>query len=75
MVPEKLCFNILMGLQYEPPWLKGQSLELIYSRCHIRLNISSENIEFGFNSFKKMNFSKKKSHLNELGSKFDLDTK
>ena len=24
VVSEKLCFNMLMGLQYEQPWLKGQ---------------------------------------------------
>ena len=37
-------------------------------------NISSENNDFGLNSFQKMKFSKK-SHLNALGSKFDLDVK
>ena len=54
------CFNKLMGLQYVRPWLKGQAwpLELIYSHCHIWLNISSENNDFGFNSFQKINFSK-----------------
>ena len=41
----KLCFNMLIGLQNERPKLKGQPgpLELIYSHCLIRLNISSEN--------------------------------
>ena len=34
-------------------------LELIYSHCLIRLNISSENNDFGFNSIQKINFSKK----------------
>ena len=38
-------------------------------------NISSESNEFGFNSIQKINISKKKSHLNALGSKFDLDVK
>ena len=40
-----LFLNILMELQYEWPKLKGQPwpLELIYSHCLIRLNISSEN--------------------------------
>ena len=37
-------------------------------------NISRENNDFGLNSFQKMKF-KKKSHLNALGSKFDLDVK
>ena len=45
----KLCFNILMGLQYERPKLKGQrstlTFRLIYSHCLIRLNISSENYD------------------------------
>ena len=26
----KLCFNILMGLQYERPWLKGQRPALTF---------------------------------------------
>ena len=37
--------------------------------------MSSKNNHFGFNSIQKINFSKKKSHLNLLGSKFDLDVK
>ena len=40
----------------------------------IRFNISSVNNDFGFNSIQKINFSKK-SNLNALGSKFDLDEK
>ena len=32
--------------------------QLIYSHCQIRLNISSENNDFGFNSFQNINFSK-----------------
>ena len=68
-----------MGLQYKQiSWkVEGQPwpLELIYSHCLIRLNISSENNDFGFNSIQKINFSKKKSHLNALGSKFDFDVK
>ena len=47
----------------------------MYSHCLIWFNISSENNDFGLNSFQKMKFSKKKSHLNALGSKFDLDVK
>ena len=45
MLVRKLCFNILMGLQYEQAKLKGQiwPFKLIYSHCLIRLNISSEN--------------------------------
>ena len=50
------------------------SLELIYSYCLIRLNISSDYNDFGFNSFQK-NHQKKKSNLNALESKFDLDVK
>ena len=33
-------------------------LELIYGHCLIRLNISSESNDFGFNSIQKNNFSK-----------------
>ena len=56
--------------------VKGQPspLELIYSHCLIRLNISIDFCDFGFNSFQIINF-KKKSHLNALESKFDLDLK
>ena len=35
--------------------------------------VSSENNDLAFNSIQKINFSKKKSHLNALGRKFDLD--
>ena len=53
----KLCFNILMGLQYERLNLKVEGpLELIYSHCLIRLNISSENNDYGFYSFQKSTF-------------------
>ena len=38
-----------------------------------RLNISSENNDFGFHSIKKTTL--KRSHSNALGSKFDLDVK
>ena len=58
----KLCFNMWMGLQYErlgwkvkcQPW----PLELIYCHWYIRLNTPSENIDIGFISFQKINFSK-----------------
>ena len=42
--------------------VKGQPLplKLIYSHCLISFNISSKNNDFGFNSIKKINFSKKK---------------
>ena len=50
------------------------TLKLIYSHCLIRFHISSENNDFGFNSIQKINFSKI-SHLNAIGSKFDLDVK
>ena len=32
---------------------------LFIANCNRRLNISSENNDFGFNSFQKINFSKK----------------
>ena len=68
-----------MELQYEQlSWkVKGQPwpLELIYSHCLIRLNISRENNDFGFNSIKKKSTFQKNSHLNALESKFDLDVK
>ena len=38
-------------------------------------NISREINDFGFNDIQKINISKKKSHLNALASKFDLDVK
>ena len=41
----KLCFDMLMGRQYERPWLKGQIYQV--------------RIITGFNSIKKVNFSKK----------------
>ena len=47
-------------------------VNLIYSHCHIRLNISSENNDNGLSSFQKATFQKF-PHLNALGSKFDLD--
>ena len=56
--------------------VKGQPrpLKLLYSQCLIRFNISSENNDFGLNNIQKSTFQKK-SHLNALGSKFDLDIK
>ena len=56
---------------------KGQPwpLKLIYSHCLISFSTLSKNNDFGFNSIQKINFSKKKSHLSALGSKFDLDVK
>ena len=38
-------------------------VKLIYSHCLIRLNISNENNDFGFNSIQKINFSKKKNPI------------
>ena len=67
----KLCFNMLMGLGYERPWLKGQRSTLTFDT---RLNLSSDNNDFGFHSSQKINFSKN-SHSNALGSKLDLDVK
>ena len=65
--------NILRDFGWK---VKGQPwpLELIYSHFLIRFNISSENNDFGFNSIQKINIQKN-SHLNALGSKFDLDIK
>ena len=51
------------------------TLKLIYSHCLIRFNISSENNDFGFNSIQKNQHLKRNSHLNAIGSKFDLDVK
>ena len=51
----------------------AMTLKLIYSHCLIRFNISSENNDFGFNSIQKS--FQKISHLNAIGSKFDLDVK
>ena len=63
----KLCFNILMGFQYERPWLKGLRKTLFfgtfYSQCHIMFNISSETNDVGFNGFQNMYFYNF-SHLN-----------
>ena len=51
----------------------GQSspLELIHIHRLIRLNISSDYNDFGFNSFQKIT----SFPLNALGSKLDLDVK
>ena len=44
----KQCFDIVMGIQYERPWLKGQistwPLKLIYNHCLIRFYISKKRI-------------------------------
>ena len=40
-----------------------------------RLNISSENNDFGLHSIQKITFQKKNPHLNALVSKYDLDVK
>ena len=45
-----------------------------FSDCLIRCNISSKNNDLGFNSFRKINFSKI-SPLIALGCKFDLNVK
>ena len=53
------------------------TLKLIYSHCLIRFHISSENNEnnaLASTVFKKSTFPKI-SHLNAIGSKFDLDVK
>ena len=71
---------MMMGLQFDQPWLKGQrstlTFKLIYSQCIIRLNISRENNEFGFHIIQKINFSKKKNiPFKYFKNKFDLDVK
>ena len=50
--------------------VKGQvwPFELIYSHCLIRLNISSDYNDFGFNSFQKKTSFQKNTHLNALNS-------
>ena len=71
MVSEKLCFNILIGFLLG--WkVKGQPWpqELIYTHSLIRLNISSENNDLGFNLsivFKKINFRKQIWHWRWVG--------
>ena len=59
----KLCFNILMGLQYERPKLKGQR-----STFQVRIMTKTSTV------LKKINFSEI-FPFNALGSKFDLDVK
>ena len=56
--------------------VKGQRwpLELIYSHCLIRFNISSKNKDLGFNSIQKFYFSKK-IPFKYIRCKFDLDVK
>ena len=53
----------------------GWSFETYISHCLIKFNISRKKNDFGLNSFQKMKFSKKNSHLNALESKFDLEVK
>ena len=57
-VPEKTMFSYIDGTPISDiGWkVKGQPLELIYSHRLIRVNISSENNDFGFNSIQKINF-------------------
>ena len=57
--------------------VKGQPwpVKLIYCHFLIRLNISSDNNDQSFHSLKKKSTFQKFSHLNALGSKFDLDVK
>ena len=61
-----------MGLQYERPKLKGWNLFIAIislGKTYQVRNMTKVSIVF-----KKSNFQKK-SHLNALGSKFDLDIK
>ena len=58
--PETMFIIILMGLKYEPPWLKGQfsPMEFVYSHYQIKFNISRGNNDLGLQQYQKINFSK-----------------
>ena len=58
MISEKTMFWYIDGTPIWAALSERSPLELIYSHCDIILNISSENNDFGFNSFQKINFSK-----------------
>ena len=74
----KLCFNILMGPQYERPWLKGQRSTLTFETFIAIVSLGSTYqvriMTLALTVFKKSTFQKI-SHLNALGRKFDLDVK
>ena len=58
--------------------IKGQPrpLELIYSQCHIRFNISCENDDFGSIVFKKSTFQRLPPLTCKcIRKQFDLDVK
>ena len=79
MVCEKTMFQYIDGTTIWATLAEGAKVNLdlwnLFITSLISFNIiSSKNNHFGFNSIKKINFSKK-SHLNALGSKFDLDVK
>ena len=72
----KLCFNILLGPQYERPRLKGQRSTLTFETNLVSLVLTYQVriMTLASTVFKKSTFQKN-SHLNALGSKFDLDGK
>ena len=78
MVSEKLCVSMLMRLQYEQLWLKGQrstlTFETFIAIVSLGLRYQERIMALASTGFKKSTF-KIFSHLNALGSKFDLEVK
>ena len=70
----QLCFGILLGIQYERPWLKGQMSTLTFETYSEQLGLTDEarKMTLPLTVIKKIIFQIN-SHLNALGSKFDLD--
>ena len=69
----QLCFDILFGLQYERPWLKGQMSTLTSETYLEQLGLTDEarKMTLPLTVIKKLIFQIN-SHLNALGSKFGL---
>ena len=65
---------MLMGLQYEGLWLKGQRSTLTFETYLLGLTYQVRIMTLASTGFKKSTFQKI-SHLNASGSKFDLDVK
>ena len=63
-----------MEIQYERPWLKTLTFET-YLYISLGLTYQVRIMTLASTVFKKSTFPKKKSDLNALGSKFDLDVK
>ena len=80
MVSEKTVLIILMGLQYERPWLKDQSststltFNLFIAIVSLGLIYQVKIMTLASTVFKKSTFQKI-SDLNALGSISDLDVK